>query len=564
MYKALYRKYRPQSFDEVTGQFAIIETLKNSIINNDFSHAYMFFGPRGTGKTTVSKIFARAVNCLSPVDGNACGKCDNCKNSFEKECADIIEIDAASNNGVDEIRDLRNKISLVPNKLKYKVYIIDEVHMLSLGAFNALLKTLEEPPAHVVFILATTDPQKVPETIISRCQCFSFKRIAENDIVERLKYVVQQEKIKIDDNVISSIAAFSEGGMRDALGMLDKLSAYTKNKITEEDFVLLNDMITKSDLESFSSNIFSNNIREVLNDVKKFNDSGKNLIQIILQLVGYLRNLLVEYYVDNKECKYDIDAIKKLINLINDKIINIKKSGNPRIYIEMLLIDFCSESTSKIVEEKVVEKEIKKDDDKEKKILNKKKLNIDSASEIKQNIKSSQTNVREEVSSNLVSCSNKILNIKDIMEARVNNIMVEANKKILLDVIEKFKSFKNYVFDLDINYVACALLDANVRAASANGIILSYKYDSVVEQNLNIIENITTVYNDITKSKIKFAIVSDDYWDKKKLEYMKDIKAGKHWKLIIEPEKEVLEEKKKNDIIGDSTAELFGDIVEYE
>ena len=195
MYQALYRKYRPLYFSDVVGQDKIVKTLKNSIFNQSFGHAYMFFGPRGTGKTTISKIFARAVNCLDTIDGNACGKCKNCHQSFEKECVDIIEIDAASNNGVEEIRELRNNVSLVPAELKYKVYIIDEVHMLSIGAFNALLKTLEEPPEHVVFILATTDPQKVPATIISRCQCFNFNRLPEEIIVEQLKKIAKKEKI---------------------------------------------------------------------------------------------------------------------------------------------------------------------------------------------------------------------------------------------------------------------------------------------------------------------------------------------------------------------------------
>ena len=187
MYQALYRKYRPILFSDVVGQDSIVKTLKNSIMNKSFSHAYMFFGPRGTGKTSLSKIFARSINCLDPEDGEACGKCANCKISFDKDPVDIIEIDAASNNGVEEIRKLIDNINLVPTSLKYKVYIIDEVHMLSTGAFNALLKTLEEPPEHVVFILATTDPMKVPSTIVSRCQTFSFKRIDNSEIVNLLK-----------------------------------------------------------------------------------------------------------------------------------------------------------------------------------------------------------------------------------------------------------------------------------------------------------------------------------------------------------------------------------------
>ena len=227
MYQALYRKYRPQTFDDVVGQTSIVKVLKNSIEQHKFCHAYMFFGSRGTGKTSLSKIFARAVNCLDPIDGNPCGKCKNCLAASEKECVDILEIDAASNNGVDEIRELRNKINLVPAELKYKVYIIDEIHMLSIGAFNALLKTLEEPPEHAIFILATTDPQKVPETIISRCQCFSFQRISTDMLIRRLEYVCNCENIKIENDVLKEIALAADGGMRDSLGMLDKLSSYT-------------------------------------------------------------------------------------------------------------------------------------------------------------------------------------------------------------------------------------------------------------------------------------------------------------------------------------------------
>ena len=266
MYQALYRKYRPINFDSVVGQDSIIRTLKNSIINKTFTHAYMFFGPRGTGKTTISKIFAHSINCLEPVDGIACGKCKNCVESFKNSCVDIIEIDAASNNGVDEIRELRSKVALVPAELKYKVYIIDEVHMLSIGAFNALLKTLEEPPEHVVFILATTDPQKVPETIISRCQCFSFKRISSEMIVERLKFICSEEKIDVENDVLNEIALSSEGGMRDALGTLDKLVSYSSSKITLDDFYELNGMITKNDLKNFYEKLFQSLEEQLVKD----------------------------------------------------------------------------------------------------------------------------------------------------------------------------------------------------------------------------------------------------------------------------------------------------------
>ena len=272
MYHALYRKYRPKDFDSVVGQDSIIKTLKNSIIHKNFSHAYMFFGPRGTGKTSVSKIFARNINCLNPKNGIACEECDACKVSFSKDCVDIIEIDAASNNGVDEIRDLKNKISLVPSELRYKVYIIDEVHMLSIGAFNALLKTLEEPPEHAIFILATTDPQKVPETIVSRCQCFSFKRISDNAIVDRLRYVCNCENIDIDDNVLEKISILSDGGLRDSLGMLDKLVSYSDRKITIEDFNDINGVVSDEDISKFLDYILTGNIVEILNFIKYVNE----------------------------------------------------------------------------------------------------------------------------------------------------------------------------------------------------------------------------------------------------------------------------------------------------
>ena len=250
MYQALYRKYRPKKFENVVSQTTIIQTLENSIKTSHIGHAYLFSGPRGTGKTTAAKIFARAVNCLNYKD-DLCNECKNCIYSGQKECMDIIEIDAASNNGVDEIRELRNKVKILPSELKYKVYIIDEVHMLSIGAFNALLKTLEEPPEHVIFILATTDPQKIPNTIISRCQTFQFKKISPNDIKQMLKKIALNEKIEIEDDVLTSIASASDGGLRDAIGLLDKLSSYKLGKITYNEFLNMNGKIIENDLLEF-------------------------------------------------------------------------------------------------------------------------------------------------------------------------------------------------------------------------------------------------------------------------------------------------------------------------
>lgn len=582
MYRALYRKYRPQGFESVVGQNTIVRTLKNSIINNSFSHAYIFFGPRGVGKTTASKIFARAINCLEPVNGDACGKCKNCIHSFEKECVDIIEIDAASNNGVDEIRELKNKISLVPAELKYKVYIIDEVHMLSLGAFNALLKTLEEPPEHAIFILATTDPQKVPETIISRCQCFSFKRISEEMIVKRLREVCEMEGIEVDDNVLLEIAISSDGGMRDALGALDKLTAYTKSKITVDDFAELNGVITSKMLEELCNYIFNGDISQVLSLISKYNNDGKNLIQILLQIMHFSRNMVINYYVDkSNNSNISIDKVLLLVNLINEKMFDIKKSGNPKIYIEMLLIKYIKDNglalNDSSIENKVEEisciessvdstsKDVVDNSDDEEYDFDKEFSDIDdNGVDIDKSVFLKPIKEIESIDSDY-SFGNieqkKVINMDEIIKARVNNTLAKANKQILNTELENIKKLNDFTFDQEIGYIVCSLLDASLRAASEENIILSYEYDSTVRQNLTELDKFIYVYNKITGSSKKIAMITHDEWEKEKEKYIKKIKEGIHYEVIEEPV-EVYEESKKDDIISNSAMDLFGDIVE--
>ena len=584
MYHALYRKYRPVDFNSVVGQDSIIKTLKNSIKNHNFSHAYMFFGPRGTGKTTVSKIFARNINCLNSKDGIACEECSACKVSFSKDCVDIIEIDAASNNGVDEIRDLKNKISLVPSELKYKVYIIDEVHMLSIGAFNALLKTLEEPPEHAIFILATTDPQKVPETIISRCQCFSFKRISDKAIVDRLKYVCSSENIDVEEDVLENIALLSDGGLRDALGSLDKLVSYTESKITMDDFNEVNGVISSKDMDIFLSDILSGNIPNVLTSIAKFNDSGKNLIQIMSQLINFSRDIVVNYYISNKEYTFSIDIVQNFVNILNEKMFDIKKSGNTKIYIEMLLLKFINDYVNlktKIVEKNNFVKEINKNvsvTNNNEVTVNEEKINNDNvvennkygnndAVEEKNSMKDSNIEIsynKEEITEeNFDNKNPKIINIDAIMKIRVNNTLALANKNLLRLEMNNFEVLRDYSFDQEIGYIICGILDGKLRAVSSDAIIISYEYDSNVKQNLYIIDKIEDVYNKITNSNKKIAIISDDYWEKVKQEYINNLRNGIKYEVEEEP-KAVYEELKNNDIITSSAVSLFGDIVEID
>ena len=584
MYHALYRKYRPVDFNSVVGQDSIIKTLKNSIKNHNFSHAYMFFGPRGTGKTTVSKIFARNINCLNSNDGIACEECSACKVSFSKDCVDIIEIDAASNNGVDEIRDLKNKISLVPSELKYKVYIIDEVHMLSIGAFNALLKTLEEPPEHAIFILATTDPQKVPETIISRCQCFSFKRISDKAIVDRLKYVCSSEDIDVEEDVLENIALLSDGGLRDALGSLDKLVSYTENKITIDDFNEVNGVISSNDMDVFLSDILSGNIPNVLTSIAKFNDSGKNLIQIMSQLINFSRDIVVNYYISNKEYNFSIDVVQNFVNILNEKMFDIKKSGNTKIYIEMLLLKFINDYVNlktKIVEKNNYVKEINNNvsvTNNNEVTVNEEKINNDNvvennkddnndAVEEKNSMKDSNIEIsynKEEITEeNFDNKNPKIINIDAIMKIRVNNTLALANKNLLRLEMNNFEVLRDYSFDQEIGYIICGILDGKLRAVSSDAIIISYEYDSNVKQNLYIIDKIEDVYNKITNSNKKIAIISDDYWEKVKQEYINDLRNGIKYEVEEEP-RAVYEELKNDDIITSSAVSLFGDLVEID
>ena len=547
MYQALYRKYRPVDFDSVVGQDAIIKTLKNSVLNNSFSHAYMFFGPRGTGKTTVSKIFARNINCLEAKDGEACGKCEACKTSFSKECVDIIEIDAASNNGVDEIRELRNKITLVPSVLKYKVYIIDEVHMLSIGAFNALLKTLEEPPEHAIFILATTDPQKVPETVVSRCQCFAFSRISTEIIKKKLKEVCKKEKISIDDEVLDNIAILSEGGLRDALGMLDKLSSYTSEKITNEDFVEVNGIISNVELKKLLDAIFNNEVEKVLKSINEFDKAGKNLIQVVNQLLNYSRNCIVNYYLNDEQYDWPMEKLQDFTSLLNEKIFDIRKSGSSKIFIEMFILKFINDYISSNKTKKttnVVLEEKKVDNSKEKEIKE----------EPKEEVKTKKT---------IKKTNKKLLNIDEIFKVRINNVLAGADKKEKEVEEANLEKLNDYTFDPKIGYIACNLLDSKVRVASKDLVLISFEYDSILEKNKEILEKTEEVYKKITDSNKKLVMISDKTWKKVKDEYIKNLKEKKEYELQEEP-KPVYEETKKDDIIGGDALDLFGDIVEIE
>lgn len=323
-YKALYREFRPIQFKDLVGQEHISTILKNQIVNDRIGHAYLFSGIRGTGKTTIAKIFARAVNCLNPHDGEPCNECEVCKAILNENLTDVVEIDAASNNGVDNIRDITEEVMYFPTKAKYKVYIIDEVHMLSTGAFNALLKTLEEPPQHVKFILATTEPNKLPATILSRCQRFDFRRINNVDVVKRLKEILNVINKKADDNALKMIAEASEGAMRDAISILDRCVSDSDN-ITVDYVSKLIGLPNGLEILDLIESIHNKEVEKVLSATDNLLDNGKNINIILSEMIKHLQNILIFKTTGNIDVysENEIEKVKAIANNIsNDKIIN--------------------------------------------------------------------------------------------------------------------------------------------------------------------------------------------------------------------------------------------------
>ena len=562
MYQALYRKYRPTVFDDVVGQNIVVNTLKNAINYNHINHAYLFSGPRGTGKTTIAKIFARSVNCLEPVNGVACGKCKNCLYSFSKECMDIIEIDAASNNGVDEIRELRSKVGILPSELKYKVYIIDEVHMLSIGAFNALLKTIEEPPEHVIFILATTDPEKIPATIISRCQWYSFKKISNNDIVKRLIEIVNDENIKVDEKVLEKIAQASDGGLRDAIGLLDKLRAYCTDEITLDDFYEINGEVNEEELKKLEKLIFSFEVSEVLSFVEKHCRDGKNLVQVVKQLMLLIKDELFNHYINNDELIFEESELVNFLNLLNEHLVELKKADDVKLSIEIFLLHYMNEhknpktvpnedaySQTKTTEEVYIRPK-------------REEKTISTETVDKQNkIKSLSTEV---VQKN----NEQIKKYEELMLIRSKNTMIEAVKDELNKETNNLDKLNDYTFDANNGYLACELLDGKVRASSLKNIIISYDYEGMVDKLSNHFYKLNDFYNEKTGSSKRIAFITTTKWNELKQEYINLHKQGKQFEYQEEPILNSLEEDVKinneSDDLINQTIEMFGDLVEVE
>ena len=353
-YQALYRVWRPQTFEDLVGQDMITKTLKNALATKQTTHAYLFAGPRGTGKTSCAKLFAKALNCPNQVNGDPCNECEICKAITAGRLNDVIEIDAASNNGVEEIRDIRDKVKYAPTQADYKVYIIDEVHMLSTSAFNALLKTLEEPPANVVFILATTDPHKIPATIISRTQRFDFKRITSGAILERMEYILKQKQFEYDEQALNVIARAAEGGMRDALSILDQVLSFGDNKVTLDNALLVTGSVTRENLIKYLSQVQNHETVAGLQTIHAILDEGKDSKRLLEDLINCCRDLLLykqapemleqtgSVMIDDEfksmAERSNPETLYRYIDTLNEQQENMRYSMHQSVYLEVLTV----------------------------------------------------------------------------------------------------------------------------------------------------------------------------------------------------------------------------------
>ena len=360
---ALYREWRPQNFDDVVGQEQVVYPLRQAVISQDIGHAYLFCGTRGTGKTSLAKIFAKAVNCLDPLEGNPCNACEICQSINKGSLLDVLEIDAASNNSVDNIRRITDEIVFTPSQAKYKVYIIDEVHMLSQGAFNALLKTLEEPPAHAIFILATTEPQRLPATIISRCQRYEFRRIPSGKIIERLSIIAEKEKIDISAEGLAAIARIADGALRDAISLLDQCSAGLSGRIEKDDVLRLSGMVQDEFIADFTEALFDQDLSQLLRSVEELQMSGRNIRRFLQDFIRTLRNLLVCKLSQDSSTLPELSdkdlkrlqglaarisrpALMGLIVRMSALDNDLRWAGDPRTSLELSLIAEMNESRS--------------------------------------------------------------------------------------------------------------------------------------------------------------------------------------------------------------------------
>ena len=536
-YISLYRKYRPRKFNEVVGQDVVKTVLKNGIVNNKISHAYIFSGPRGTGKTSIAKIFAKAVNCLDFKD-DLCDKCEICKTNIDEEI-DIIEIDAASNNGVDEIREIRNNVKLMPVKLKYKVYIIDEVHMLSTSAFNALLKTLEEPPKHVIFILATTEMNKIPTTVLSRCQKFDFKKLTQSNIEKQLTYILECEDKTLPQEIVKLIAKLSDGGMRDAINMLDQVLSINKENVTSDDIYELIGEISEESVFNLFNSIINCDIKECLKYIDDYYEQGKNFVNISDRLQILTRNIIIYNNTENyfskeyeeklsKYTKISMELCSKLSDELFQLMLEIKKSNNQKTLMEIYFIKMCLLFDKNNIQEKNVTTEEK---------LEPQVKNVEKERKIDQN------------EAKFEELDNKRI--------RINNSLYNANKTLKNEFIESYSKINEYVSTKEYNAIANLLLKATPEVIGETNILFTFVNNFEVVLFDRNIEDIEKFLKTLFEKKYSVVAITNEECNIEKKKYIQNINNNYKYEYI--EEKKSKKQTKKTTVLENTAEDIFGD-----
>lgn len=537
-YKVLYRKYRPDKFENIIGQDYSIQMLKNSIIHNKISHAYLFTGPRGTGKTSTAKVFAKTINCLNPINGEACGKCAACL-AFSTS-PDIIEIDAASNNGVDDIRELINNVKIAPSEGKYKIYIIDEVHMMTTSAFNALLLTLEEPPTHAVFIMATTNVENVPITILSRCQRFNFQKISLENLKKQISKICDLEKIKITEEAIEEIAYLSEGGLRDALSLLDQLSS-NEEEITAEKILENYGSISSKFVKDLLKELSEGNVSSVIEKIQELENTSSDYKIFIKKVVQELTHIAVLIKVNNYQGLFSFQQVKKLIFELNDVLNKININVNPYELIEIILLNVIS--TEENEKEVVNESKIIKTNN----ISNAEKLaNNDTENVV---LEKKEDKIIEEVIGN--NDTNGSTYINELKKIRVNNCFTDAKKESLISNQAIWNQKKT---DTNVDKRILGLIvDSQLVASSLNHAIVTTKLASMATLINNQLEEIENFLN------LEFHIIalSMEEWTTEKNKYIQNIKNKYVYNYIDEETIADLKPKKASSDFEEITTNIF-------